>query len=133
MELDVVAYDPHTTTIFHVEPSLDAQSWAKREERFVKKFEAGRKYIFKDMFPWLPPTTPIVQRAVLISAAADRRNLAGADVVTVDEFIAEIKQAVLSRGVASRAAISERYPMLRTIQFVVCGYYRLVDGGTSLG
>lgn len=131
MELDVVAYDPQTTTILHVEPSLDALSWAKREERFVKKFEAGRKYILKDMFPWLPPTTPIIQRAILISAAKQRRTLAGAQVVSVDEMVGEIKQAVSCKGVAARAAISEHYPLLRTIQFVVCGYYRLVDGATA--
>src|SRR5688572_26324648 len=80
MELDVVAYDPQTTTILHVEPSLDAQSWAKREERFLKKFEAGRKYILPNMFPWLPPTTPIIQRAILGSAPGHRRTLAGAEV-----------------------------------------------------
>jgi hypothetical protein len=45
MELDVVAYDPETPTILHIEPSLDGQSWETREGRFVKKFEAGRKYI----------------------------------------------------------------------------------------
>src|SRR5688572_15884479 len=72
MELDVVAYDPLATTILHVEPSLDAISWAKREGRFLKKFEAGRKYILKDMFPWLPPATPIIQRAILIRAAEHR-------------------------------------------------------------
>ena len=88
MELDVVAYNPQTTTILHMELSLDAQSWTKREERFVKKFEAGRKYILKDLFPWLPPTTPIVQRAILVSAAEHRRTLAGAEVRSVDEVIA---------------------------------------------
>jgi hypothetical protein len=85
------------------------------------------------MFPWLPHTTPIGQRAVLISAAHHRRKLAGADVISVDELVSEIKQAVSCKGVASRAAISEHYPLLRTVQFVVCGYYRLVDGGTATG
>lgn len=131
MELDIVAYDPQKTTITHLEPSLDAQSWTKREERFIKKFEAGRKYILKDMFPWLPPATPIIRRVILISAAEHRRTLAGAEVRTVDEVVGEIKNAVACRGVASRAAISEHYPLLRTIQFVTCGYYRLVEGGRA--
>ena len=126
MELDVVAYDPRAGRVLHVEPSLDAQSWAKREERFLKKFEAGRRYILRDMFPWLPADTPIEQRAIFVSASDGRRTLAGAEVRTVDETIAEIRDAVACRGVASKAAISEHYPLLRTIQFVVCGYYRVV-------
>jgi hypothetical protein len=129
MELDVVTYDPQQSTIHHLEPSLDAQSWTKREERFKKKFDAGREYILKDLFPWLPPTTPIKQQAILISAAG-HHMLAGAEVRSVDEIVAEIKNAVSCKGVASRAAISEHYPLLRTIQLVICGYYRLADSGT---
>ena len=131
MELDVVAYDPQRTVILHLEPSLDAQSWAKREGRFAKKFAAGRKYILKDMFPWLPPDTPIVQKAVLISAGPDRRVLSGAAVETVDELISEIKSAVSCRGIVAKAAIPEHYPLLRTMQLTICGYYRLVDAATS--
>ena len=127
MELDVVAYDPETPSILHIEPSLDAQSWETREGRFVKKFEAGRKYILSELFKWLPKDTPIVQRAILVGAGKGRRVLAGAEVQTVDEMIAEIKAAVACRGVASRAAIPEHYPLLRTIQFAVCGYYGLVE------
>jgi hypothetical protein len=130
MELDVVAYQPIENRILHVEPSLDADSWEKRERRFIKKFEAGRKYIFSELFPWLPVETPLQQRAILISAAATRRTLAGAEVVTVDEFMAEVRETVRSRGVASRAAIPEQYPMLRAIQLTVSGYYRVVPAST---
>jgi hypothetical protein len=59
MELDVVAYEPRANHLLHLEPSLDADSWEKREKRFVKKFQAGQKYILRDLFPWLPPTTPL--------------------------------------------------------------------------
>jgi hypothetical protein len=129
MELDVVAFDPQGKTVLHLEPSLDAHPWVKREERFGKKFEAGRKYILKELFPWLPPETPITQRAILVSAGENRRILAGAEVQTVDEVIGEIKKQISCRGVASRAAISEHYPLLRTIQLVICGYYRLAESG----
>lgn len=125
MELDVVAYDPQATRIIHIEPSLDAYSWGVREQRFTKKFVAGQKYILKELFPWLPPTTQIVQQAVLPSASVNRRILAGAEVITVDELVAEIREAVRKKGLVSRAAISEHYPLLRTIQFVVSGYYRV--------
>lgn len=55
MELDVVAYEPQANQLLHIEPSLDADSWEKREKRFVKKFQAGLKYIRPALFPWLPP------------------------------------------------------------------------------
>ncbi len=126
MELDVVAYDPRANYLLHIEPSLDAQSWAKREARFIKKFAAGRKYILSDLFDWLPSTTPLKQLAILISAPPTR-TLAGTEVRTVDEFIGEIRRQVFSCGMAAKAAIPEQYPLLRTIQLVVCGYYRVVS------
>ncbi|MDQ3331604.1 MAG: hypothetical protein M3552_13275 [Planctomycetota bacterium] len=36
MELDIVAYDPRANHLLHIEPSLDAHSWAERERRFEK-------------------------------------------------------------------------------------------------
>lgn len=51
MELDVIAYHPMTKDLVHFEPSIDAHSWDVREQRFKKKFEAGKKYLFTDIFP----------------------------------------------------------------------------------
>jgi hypothetical protein len=127
IELDVVAYNPKTGSVLHVEPSLDANSWNVREQRFKKKFDAGRDFILSEVFPWLPKTTPIVQRAIFIAAPAHRRNLGTAEVYGVDEMVAEIKHAVACKGVASRAAIPEQFRLLRTIQLVTCGYYKTVD------
>lgn len=53
MELDIVGYNPHTGTIVHYEPSTDAHTWARREERFGAKFARGREYIFTELFTWL--------------------------------------------------------------------------------
>ena len=39
----------------------------------------------------------------------------------------EIREAVRERGIAGSNAIPEQYPLLRTIQFVVCGYYKVVE------
>ncbi len=133
MELDVVVYDTSQKRVIHLEPSLDADNWTKRESRFTKKFEAGRKYIPVEVFPWIPSDTQIEQIAILISAGKARRMLAGAEVLTVDEMIAVIRESVRAKGVASRAAIAEQYPLLRTIQFVVSGYYGIVErsGGVA--
>jgi len=44
-ELDVVALDVERKRIVHYEPSMDALSWDKREARYRKKFDAGKKHI----------------------------------------------------------------------------------------
>ena len=41
-ELDVVAFHPTKKHLVHIETSMDTQSWEQREQRFAKKFEAGR-------------------------------------------------------------------------------------------
>src|SRR4051794_29527070 len=51
-ELDVVALHPGENRLVHIEPSLDADSWAERERRYLKKFDAGRKHI-PSLFPAL--------------------------------------------------------------------------------
>src|SRR5690606_5694323 len=43
--LDVVPFCPKRQHVVHVEPSMGANTWAVREARYTKKFEAGRKHI----------------------------------------------------------------------------------------
>lgn len=38
-ELDVVAFNPETKHLVHIEPSNDADSWEIRDRRFGLKFE----------------------------------------------------------------------------------------------
>lgn len=126
MELDVVAYDPRRRHLLHLEPSLDADSWERREERFFKKFDAGKRYIFDEVFPWLDASTPIEQVAVLISHPKNRDQLAGAAIRSVDEVVSEIRREVAKCGLASCNAIPEQLPLLRTIQLTCNGYYRAI-------
>ena len=123
MELDIVAYRHGDHSLLHVEPSLDAHPWAKREMRFTKKFDAGRKLIFAEVFPWLDKDTPIEQVAIL-PGRGERETLAGARLITVDEYIATVRDDIANGPVASRGAIPEKYPLLRTVQFLVKGYQR---------
>src|SRR5580700_62033 len=67
-ELDVVIYDPENKKIIHYEPSTDVSSWETRYKKYRRKFILGRKYIRKDVFPWLPKNLPIEQRAVFFNA-----------------------------------------------------------------
>ena len=68
-------------SIIHYEPSIDALSWEKREARYKKKFQAGRRYILKDLFSWLPKDTKIEQVAVFINHPKGRDMIAGGRII----------------------------------------------------
>ena len=123
-ELDIVAYHPQKEHLVHIEPSIDAHSWKKREERFEKKFRFGREYIYKAVFPWLSPDTPLDQIAMLITSS--RNELCGATVISIDEFMTKIKDEIQEQGIMAKKAIPEEYDLLRTIQMAINGYYKIV-------
>jgi hypothetical protein len=126
-ELDIVAYHPVSGHLLHIEPSLDALSWEKRKEKYRRKFEAGKKHIFREVFPWLDPKTPIEQVAVLVTASrSSRKTIGGGAVVSIDEFVKKVKSAIVNRGIMAKSAIPEQYDLLRTIQMVTCGFFKVV-------
>jgi hypothetical protein len=124
MELDVVGYHPEQNRIVHYEPSIDALTWANREPRYEKKFALGRKYMFTEVFKWLPNKTRIEQIAVFYNHPKGRDKIAGATIMSIDELMAEIKSKVTVCGPMIKNAISEQYPLLRTIQMSQVGYCR---------
>jgi hypothetical protein len=123
-ELDIVAYHPETQHLIHLEPSIDAHSWQKREGRYRKKFECGKKYICRDVFPWLTDSTPIEQVAILTSSS--QKELAGGRVVSIDEFIGEVNNEIATCSLMAKNAVPEQYDLLRTIQMTVCGYHKII-------
>lgn len=127
MELDIIGYHPKQGTLVHYEPSIDALSWPKRETRYKKKFEAAQKYIFTEIFAWLPPATPLHQIAVFITHPKGRDMIAGGVILSVDELMSEIRAKVLASGIMAKNAIPELYPLLRTLQLSHAGYYRVVN------
>lgn len=127
MELDIVGYHPKSGALVHYEPSIDGLSWVKREARYRKKFDAARKYVIKEVFPWIPPTTPIEQIAVFVTHPKNRHTIAGSRIVSIDELMAEIRAGVVGCGIMAKNAIAEQYPLLRTLQLSHSGYYGLVE------
>ncbi len=123
-ELDIVAYHPQTGRLVHLEPSLDAHTWEKREKRFKKKFQTGRRHICRDVFPWLDKKTPIEQIAVLNRSGSGK--LAGGRVVSIDKCMQEVKNEITKQGKVVGNAIPEEYDLLRTIQLAICGYSRSI-------
>ncbi len=129
-ELDVIAYNPATNHLVHYEPSVDADSWARREERFTKKFAMGRQHV-RDIpqlsFLTQEQVDSMEQVAVFPSVSAARRDFLGGKAIGIDELMSTINQFVRERGPAVSNAFPEQYPMLRTLQFALCGYYRVVS------
>jgi len=121
-ELDVIAFNPETQHLVHVEASLDADSWEKRESRFAKKFERGQRFVRTAIFPWL--TSEIALEQIAILPARRGEPLGGGRVVSVDDFVKEVRDTIVKHGPASAAAIPEQFGLLRSIQFAVVGYHR---------
>lgn len=117
-ELDVVAFDPVKPELVQIEPSLDTNSWKKREARYRKKFEAGREYIPELFPPNLELPDKIEQIALFVHAGRSREHIAGGKVVTIRAFMEEIREVIGDRRVG-HAAIPQRFPLLRTLQFAV--------------
>lgn len=86
-ELDIVGFHPKDERVVHYETSLDAWSWARREEKYAKKFETGRKYIFEEVFPTLKESGLAVESvAVLPGRPRDgRTTIGGGRILSVDE------------------------------------------------
>ena len=115
-ELDVVGFHPGERSLVQIEPSLDTSSWAKREARYSKKFEAGRKYI-PELFPNMAVPKEIDQIALFVHGGGkSRERIAGGRVVFIRAFMEEIRADIRHRKVG-RSAIPEGFPLLRTLQF----------------
>lgn len=121
MELDIVAFQPHTNHLIHIETSLDAYSWEKRSERFSKKFKLGTKYIISEVFTWLSPDV-VIDQLIILPSKPKSCELDGIKVITIDEMFGIIIKDIKELGQANKNAIPEQYSLLRAVQFAVVGY-----------
>jgi hypothetical protein len=114
-ELDIVAFHPGTKHLVQIEPSTDADSIAKREKRYAKKFEAGRKYI-PDLFTGfsLPPK---IEQIGLFLFGGRREKICGGKMLLVSQLIPEILVYLKDHRINSQA-VPESFPLLRTLQLV---------------
>lgn len=116
-ELDVVAFNPEEGKLVHLEPSMDADSWDKRERRYKKKFEAGQKYI-PGLFRGLNIPGKIEQIAVFgILKKTSHTTIADGSILSIDDLLMEIFSELKNRSMLSNA-IPEHYPILRSFQLV---------------
>jgi len=116
-ELDIVAFNPVTKHLVHLEPSMDTYSWDRREERLAKKFVAGRRHIPK-LFDGLDIPADPEQIAVLVYGGERTRSvLGGGKVKFVRVFMREIFSHLANLPLES-SAVPEQLTILRSFQFV---------------
>ena len=113
-ELDIVALHPVTRHLLHVECSLDADPWHKRETRFAAKFDRGRKHV-PSLFSGLDLPEQLDQVALLQFSGGDRQTLAGARLIWVADFVADVL-AKLRLHRPDKAAVPSTLPLIRTLQ-----------------
>ena len=116
-ELDVVGFHPSTNHLVHLEPSVDTISWAEREKRFGKKFDAGRRHI-PSLFVGFTLPEEIEQIAVF--AYASKKNhvsVGGGRIVVMTDLLKEIFTDLKKRSILTNS-IPEQLPILRTLQIV---------------
>ena len=116
-ELDIVAFNPQIPDLVHVEPSMDANAWAKREKRYRKKFNAGKRHI-PALFKGLSIPTKIDQIALFgFASDANHKSIGGGRVMTVQQLLVKIFESLKDSKIPTNA-ISENLPILRAYQFV---------------
>lgn len=114
-ELDIVAFHPGHRHLLHVEPSMDSDTWAVREKRYRKKFDAGIRYI-PGLFGGMDvPEHPEQVALLLHGSTANRTELAGGRIVTGAEFMGTVREGLRGRRV-ERAAVPEQFPILKGLQ-----------------
>lgn len=113
-ELDIVAINPTTRHLIHVECSLDANSWTQREQLFAAKFERGRRHV-PSLFNGLELPSQLDQVGLFLMAGSVRGEVGGGRVVRVADFIREITSH-LGKYRPEKSAVPSGLPLLRTLQ-----------------
>lgn len=115
-ELDVVAFHPSRAHLVHIESSMDALSWAKREERFRMKFEIGQKYIPNLLVGLNIPATIECIAVIGMGKTETRTAIGGGRLVMIGSMMADIRACLKTKPIPTDA-VPEQFPMLRSLQF----------------
>jgi hypothetical protein len=136
-ELDVVGLNPATGHLLHVECSLDADRWEKREKRFKLKFERGQQHI-PALFHGLSQDRKLDQVALLMFGGGDREQVGGGRLVWVGDFIGDILEHLSTKHPAKKA-VPSTLPLIRSLQLAAhrtpsrkCKHRLLIEKSASL-
>jgi hypothetical protein len=118
-ELDVVAFHPENKDFVHIETSMDAWTWNKRQEKFTQKFARGRE-IIPTLFPAMKVPSSIDQIALFGYGGRGKANhaqIGGGRIRLIAELLDEILTDLAAKSM-HKEAVPEQFPLLRTLHFV---------------
>ena len=124
-ELDVVAFNPVTNHLTHVEAEGAPESWKDRECKFRRKFEVGDRYT-KALFKGLTIPDEIEKKAVLYGSKKNHRTIGGGQVVPVKDYLLEILRELKNTSFTSQV-VPEKYPILRVLHTVTHDWEYFVE------
>ena len=108
--------NPVENHLVHIEPSMDADSWKIREERYLKKFTAGKNYI-PDLFYGIGIPKEIEHIALFgFASKENHKTLAGFRVMVIDEFLGMVFSELKGKHLSTNA-IPEQLTIIRSYQF----------------
>jgi hypothetical protein len=119
MELDVLAYMPSTKELLHIEPSGDADSWAERKNRYLKK-----KFILtkEEYIKIIEADVSSIRRIAIVgqtrTTTTDLNWGEGIVVVLIPDFIKTITSTLKGRNPMSES-VPEGFPILRSMQMAL--------------
>ncbi len=124
-ELDIVAFNPVTKHLVHIEPSSDTDTWEKRERRYKKKFDLGRKYI-PDLFRCIKIPNKIEQQAVFLWGSKTQKQLGGGDVLLLVDYFKIINNK-MSQKKTNKEIVPENLPLIRTLHLFIDNLEKIQD------
>ncbi|HHF2874233.1 hypothetical protein [Vibrio parahaemolyticus] len=121
-ELDIVAYDPSTHEVIHIECSNDNNSWEVREKNFKRKLDIGKKFI-PDLFPYAKDKIQLKQKVLLGKLdTATVKEVGGGEVVPLKVFLDDATECVRCSYLLKsdgNLIVPEQYTILRTLYYAV--------------
>lgn len=116
-EMDVVAIDPKTRQLVHIETSMDADSWQQGRARFARKFKTAKAH-YSDLFKF---DLGGIRRIAIVGFSSKGKTMSleeNVEVWGVAEFVSKIGNDLRNRH-PMRKAVPETLPLLRAMQFAL--------------
>lgn len=116
-EMDVVAFHPADRELLHIETSTDALNWGKRRKIFERKYATAKRH-YATLFPF--EHGRIRQIAIVGFQRQSPKDAwgDGIEIQSIPEFTATICKQ-LSRKHPLKAAVPERFSLIRAMQFTL--------------
>jgi len=116
-EIDVLAFRPETSTLLHIETSMDCDSWRERKNRFQKKFKTAESH-YKKLFTF---KIQKLIKIVIVGLGNPKKSVnfgPNIFIQSIPDFIKKITDYLI-RYNPKNQAVPENFPLLRAMQFAV--------------